>query len=432
MNVNQVIRNLVIRKGKYIASRAVYKSAMLCGQLSALAILLGIIYMIIDGANGVVGFYGYYLSGMLVCGLCIFLNRHEKYTLANVIFLINSNLLIYVFASNDTYTAGTYLYFIVCALMALALFGYQNKYISILFCLFSLGLFVLSYVYAVKISILTPEQQSLVHSESYIRTTFIFNFTIGLTLSVMIFLFLLKLNHHSEKQILLKNELLSKTNEELDRFVYSASHDLKAPLSSMLGLIEIAQLTNDPEEVKVCLQMMRGRIKNLDTFILEIINYSRNSRLALQKESFSLMDITKEVIDGLRYAEGFERIGFSYNFSPDLEVETDRARLRVVLNNLISNSLKYHDPSKQSPFVDIAATKRDQKLEIEIQDNGVGIAYEYQAKVFDMFFRASEQSTGSGLGLYIVKETIEKLDGNISLHSEIGRGTKFTIHLPLN
>lgn len=229
----------------------------------------------------------------------------------------------------------------------------------------------------------------------------------------------------------MKNELLSKTNQELDRFVYSASHDLKAPLSSMLGLIEIAQRTDDPEEVKACLAMMKGRVKNLDEFILEIINYSRNSRLEIHKEPVDLLALTKEVVDNLKYAEGFEQIYFKYNFPPDLKIKTDRGRLRVVLNNLISNSLKYHDSTKDNQVVEVNAYQESNYLKMMVKDNGIGIAAEHQTKIFEMFYRASEKSKGSGLGLYIVQETIQKMNGKIKVASDVGVGTSFEIEVPV-
>lgn len=431
MTLNELIRAILIGKDKYISVKSAYKSAMLRGQLALIAFFIGVAYLLIDWYNGIVAFSGYYLGLLLVCVVGMVLNRIEKYQSANFLLLSGANFFIYVFAGNDTYQAGTYLYFIISSLMALALFGYNHRYLAFLFCLISLGLFILSYVYQIKIMILTPEQQKMVYAEDYVRTTFIINFIMGLTVCVLIFFFLLNINHHSEKEILMKNELLSKTNQELDRFVYSASHDLKAPLSSMRGLIEIAQRTHDPEEVKACLDMMKGRIKNLDEFILEIINYSRNSRLELQKESVDLFELTKEVVDNLKYAEGFEQIYFKYNFPPNLKIQTDRGRLRVVLHNLISNSLKYHDSSKDNQVVEVSASLQSNHLKMMIKDNGIGIAAEHQAKIFEMFYRASEMSKGSGLGLYIVQETIHKMNGKIKVASDVGEGTSFEIEVPV-
>lgn len=430
MNLRGVIRNIVIGKGNFIATRATYKSAMLRGQLCVLFAFVSILYNFIDRFNGVTGFEIFYITSAIVALAGFWLNRIGKYTPANLILIFMANLLVYQFASNDTYRAGTYIYFIITSLSALSLFGYQERWLGLSFCFLSLCLFIASYVFEIKIVHLSQEQAAVVYSEQYVRTTFITNFIIALIVSVSIFYFLLEVNHYSENEILLKNDQLSKTNQELDRFVYSASHDLKAPLSSMLGLIEIAQRTEDPEEVKTCLGMMKERVNNLDDFIKEIIDYSRNSRLELKKDNFLLMDLMKEAVDGLRYAEGFENIYIIYNISSDLEVISDRRRMKVVLNNLIGNSFKYHDPAKENPMIEIVAIKENGDFKIEIKDNGLGIATEHQSKVFDMFYRASEKSKGSGLGLYIVKETIEKMSGKISVDSELGKGTRFIVQLP--
>jgi signal transduction histidine kinase len=430
MGFRNILRGWIIGKGKFITPHAAYKLAMLRGQLCLMFILVTSLYIFIDWFNGVAGFETFYIIGSVAGVIAFWLNRAGMYTVSNVILLFIGNALVYVFSSNDTYKAGTYMYFIITSLVALSLFGYDGRWKALLFCLLSLGLFITAYIFEVKVIGVSPEQAAIVYSEDYVRVSFITNFIIALTVSATIFYFLLDVNNYSENQILHKNELLSKTNQELDRFVYSASHDLKAPLSSILGLIEITQLTNDPEEIKTCLGMMKERVHNLDEFIIEIIDYSRNSRLELRKEKVRLLELAKEVADSLRYADGFENIYLTYKMPPELEVETDRARLRVVLNNLISNSLKYHDPDKESPLIEISATRQNGELKIEIRDNGLGIAPEFQAKVFDMFYRASEKSTGSGLGLYIVKETIEKMAGKISVDSQLGSGTTFTVTIP--
>jgi signal transduction histidine kinase len=432
MSFKKVTRNILIGKDTFIASRAEYKSAILRGQMAFVSIFVFALYIGIDSYNGISNFTGFYLLGISIATISIFLNRHSYYQSTNFLLLTTANFLAYVFASNDTYRAGTYIYLIVCCLLAFALYGYKYRIAAVLFCLVSVLLFFLSYVYEVKMFIHSPEVQKLIYAEEYVRASFITNFLIALVLCSLIFHFLLSINFHSENEILVKNDLLSKTNQELDRFVYSASHDLKAPLSSMLGLIEVAQRTDDPEEIKMCLGMMRGRINILDDFIREIIDYSRNARLELKKDKFSLLELTKEVVDGLKYAEGFENIYLKYNMPADLEVETDRARLRVVLSNLIGNSLKYHDPAKENPNVEISAVSRNNQLRIEVQDNGLGISEEHKPKIFDMFFRASEKSKGSGLGLYIVNETIKKLNGTVVVASKVGHGSTFEIVVPLS
>jgi cbb3-type cytochrome oxidase subunit 3 len=196
MTFSGLIRTFLIGKDKYITEKSAYKSAMLRGELALIAFSIGFVYLFIDWYNGIVAFTGYYFGLMFVCVIAIALNRKEKYKAANFILLAAANFLIYVFSANDTYRAGTYIYFIISGLMALALFGYKHRYLAILFCLISLGLFILSYVYQIKIIILTPEQQKMVYAEDYVRTTFIINFIMGLTVCVLIFFFLLNINHH--------------------------------------------------------------------------------------------------------------------------------------------------------------------------------------------------------------------------------------------
>ena len=234
----------------------------------------------------------------------------------------------------------------------------------------------------------------------------------------------------AEQQVLDQNILLAKTNAELDRFVYSTSHDLRAPLSSVLGLISIAEKTQDPEEVRHCLTMMKERIHHLEEFIREIIDYSRNSRVEVKRTPTNLYQLINDVVENLRHAQGSENIFVKYDIPKDLDLKTDGSRLKVVLNNLIGNSIKYSDQEKENQFISVKTSQEQDQVKILIEDNGVGISQEHHLKIFDMFYRASEKSQGSGLGLYIVRETVQKLGGDISFESIPGKGTTFEIVIP--
>ena len=234
----------------------------------------------------------------------------------------------------------------------------------------------------------------------------------------------------AETQIQKQNELLAKANEELDRFVYSTSHDLKAPLSSVQGLIAIAELTDDKEELKECLNLMKGRISNLNAFIADITNYSRNSRLGLSIEEVDLKSLLDEVFDDLEYFKGRADISFEMDFPESFSVSTDRKRLKVILGNLLNNAVKYHNYDLENPIVQIKAGHEESQDMIQVIDNGQGIALEHHSNIYDMFYRATERSDGSGLGLYIVKETVDKLQGSITLQSEVDTGSVFTLKLP--
>jgi PAS domain S-box-containing protein len=234
-----------------------------------------------------------------------------------------------------------------------------------------------------------------------------------------------------QHKIIHQNELLTKTNLELDRFVYSASHDLRSPLSSILGLINIAQKVTDPSEIETCLQLMQDQVNTLENFINEIQDYSRNSRKEIRLETIALDHFVTEIIESLKFSEKANRLWFECVIPNEIQLTTDTNRLRVILSNIIGNSIKYADLRKESPGITIESKMQNGVCILTVTDNGVGIADEHHSKIFDMFYRASESSKGSGLGLYIVKETLIKLGGEISFHSELGKGSTFEVKLPL-
>ncbi len=236
----------------------------------------------------------------------------------------------------------------------------------------------------------------------------------------------------AEEELALKNDQLAKTNEELDRFVYSASHDMRAPLSSLLGLIHLSEKTDRPEEVIIYLQMMKDRIKTMEGFIKEVTDYSRNTRLDLAPTQICLYDFVKEVVQNLAYAIVNKKVRIGIDIDTTLMVITDASRLKVVFNNLLSNAYKYHNFEQSDPYIVVSAIKRGEIILITVKDNGQGIAAEHHTRIFEMFYRASEKSEGSGLGLYIVKETLDKLRGNISVRSTEENGAEFTVTLPAN
>lgn len=237
---------------------------------------------------------------------------------------------------------------------------------------------------------------------------------------------------HTELQVLDQNELLKKANQDLDRFVYSASHDLRSPLSSVLGLLSIAEHTSSVDEIRTYHAMMRDRIQKLDSFVTEVLDYSRNNRQEIVKTPVSLAALIGEIVESLRFSEESSVIAITHHVHKDLVIETDSARLKIILNNLIGNSIKYCDRSKENPFIKIHSTLDDNGYcHIGVEDNGVGIDHPHQEKVFNMFYRATQQSKGSGLGLYITKEMVEKLGGKISMTSSPGKGTHLSVFLPV-
>ncbi len=226
-----------------------------------------------------------------------------------------------------------------------------------------------------------------------------------------------------------ENEL-KRTNFELDSFVYRASHDLRAPLRSVLGLINLARLEPDTEQRNMYLKLVEKSINKLDSFILDLTNFSRNSRLQIEVQEIDFRQIITECINNLRYMDHADKIKCIINTDLQYPFYSDITRITIVFQNMISNAVKYQRVEADNSFVEVNIKTHEGWADIEVRDNGRGIHNEYLEKIFDMFFRASEDSYGSGLGLYITKQVIEKLEGNLVVESEVNVGTSFRIRLP--
>ena len=177
--------------------------------------------------------------------------------------------------------------------------------------------------------------------------------------------------------------------------------------------------------------MMTDRVERLENFIKDIIDYSKNARTELRHEKVDFNALISEVTDNLKYFEGASSIEFKNEVSIDQPVLADKTRLSVVLNNLIANAIKYHDMRKEQRWIDVKVSDSMGEIKLVVSDNGTGIHKEHQQRIFEMFYRGTLQSTGSGLGLYIVKQAVEKMKGTITVQSEAGHGASFFITVPV-
>ncbi len=227
-----------------------------------------------------------------------------------------------------------------------------------------------------------------------------------------------------------RNQELMKVNSELDRFVYSASHDLRAPLTSILGLVRLTKLDDNPENRKQYLEMVEKSIHKLDGFIHDIINYSRNARTQLASVPIDFRTITSEIFEMLNFQDNSSKIKKIINVTGEGTFYSDRKRLDIVLYNLVTNAIKYHHTNHQEPWIKIDISYSSRSAVIKVIDNGPGIRKDHLENIFKMFYRADERSSGSGLGLFIARETVEKLKGTITVDSTRGKGSTFTVQIP--
>jgi PAS domain S-box-containing protein len=232
-----------------------------------------------------------------------------------------------------------------------------------------------------------------------------------------------------EENMRRNNTELRKANHELDRFVYSISHDLRSPLTSILGLLELIESESREPETLGHAAMIRTGINRLDRFIKNVLNYSRNNRQEPTIGPVPLPDAVNQAVLALGGIRECSDIDFKVDFTVETPFHTDAQGFNTIVENLVSNAIKFHRPGAADKFISITGKSTADRLSMEISDNGIGIEPEYHERIFDMFFRLSGKVDGSGIGLYIVQEIVSKLGGTIAVRSVPGTGTTFYIEL---
>jgi PAS domain S-box-containing protein len=225
---------------------------------------------------------------------------------------------------------------------------------------------------------------------------------------------------------------LEERNFELDQFVYKTSHDLRSPLSSILGMINLLKIEPDQSVYPEYVERIEGRVVRLDEFIQSMLNYSRNTRAELKREKIDYQEVIEDCLEDLKYYKGFDEVEKQFTISgKDTDFYSDNLRIKIICNNLISNAIKYQDTSKKHRVLDIQVAVSPQQTTLIFADNGIGIHSEYLHNISKMFYRATEEAEGSGLGMYIVRQTVDKLGGEIFIHSEGHlKGLTVTVEIP--
>lgn len=237
-----------------------------------------------------------------------------------------------------------------------------------------------------------------------------------------------KLKREARYALRKQNRELVKVNSELDKFVYSVSHNLRGPLASVMGLLNVADAK--PGNIDEIHTMMRRSVMKLDETLKEIIDYSNNARSEIVNVEIDWKSIIKTSLEKLQYLLHADKVKFTVD---DTEAQfpfySDPQRLALIFNSLYSNCILYC-PLDKTPAVNTKIAVAYDMVTISVSDNGIGITESCLPNVFNMFYRASERSSGAGLGLYITKETVKKLGGNISIEAQVHKGTTVTITIP--
>lgn len=228
-----------------------------------------------------------------------------------------------------------------------------------------------------------------------------------------------------------QNDELSKVNNELDSFVYSVSHNLRGPLASAMGLVNVAKTEGDLASIQEILNMMDSSFRRLDNILKDILDFARNARNEIQVEEINWFELIEDALKKVEYIQPLVHVEKIIRIGSIEHFYSDRSRLLMIITNIISNAILYCD-IHQKPFVNISVTTTNTQAAIIVTDNGIGIRKDILPKVFDMFYRGTEKSLGAGLGLYITREAVTKLGGTISMVSTEASGTIVTVLLPNN
>lgn len=223
-------------------------------------------------------------------------------------------------------------------------------------------------------------------------------------------------------------EELKIRNAELDNFVYKVSHDLRAPLSSMLGLAHLAAMPGNRDDLAGYVRLMGEKAMQLDHFISDVLSHSKNLKMEITVDRVDLPEIIGKTFSDLSYLAGSDQVRRAVSVEGE-DFFSDQWRLGEIFRNLISNAIKYRKLNRDAA-VNVKVHVNRHECQIVVEDNGIGVDPVLVPRIFEMFVRASDRSDGSGLGLYIVKNAVDRLGGTIQVESELQVGTRFRITLP--
>jgi signal transduction histidine kinase len=399
-------------------------------------LLVAILGMLVFTLTGIV--FGLYINLaidlVMIAGFLVAFYLISRFYLkaGKLVIFIVGNLILLLSASTLGPEAGNTFIFYPMFIGIFTLFSYRERRLILLCVAITLTNFI--FLEWTDYSFL----KTIELSSHYQYLTYLSSFLISAVMVAYFSYYHAKANTQTEDRLKklnarlqAQNRQLAKTNSELDSFVYKASHDLRAPLTSLLGLIEIVRIENDPEKLKSYSYLQEKLIRRLDTYIQDILTISRNSNQEIRREPIDFEQLVDQSLEQLKYLEHFPGIKKIIHIqSPPSTFYSDPQRITIVLNNLLSNAFRYADFTKGNPYVQLEISFSSTEMVLDLLDNGIGIHQAHINKVFQMFYRATDKTSGSGLGLYIVKEVIEKLAGKIRITSQAGQWTRFEIRIP--
>lgn len=217
---------------------------------------------------------------------------------------------------------------------------------------------------------------------------------------------------------------------ELDSFFYRISHDLKGPITSLMSLSYVAKLdVKDETALKFIndYETQAGRLNNILDGLLNLTKMSFNEET---KQAIDFQKIINDCVQSYKFLTNYDRVSFNIIVDTSIQYEAEWALVNAIFQNLIENGIKYARLEDNEPAIDITVKNQFDRILITASDNGIGMDEESVSKIFNMFFRVNRKIDGTGLGLHILKRAIEQLNGEVTVESTLGVGTRFQITLP--
>lgn len=227
-----------------------------------------------------------------------------------------------------------------------------------------------------------------------------------------------------------RTDIIENKNRELDSFFYRVSHDLKGPITSLMGLNNLTDREDVPADIRMYFNMYKKQTHRINNIVMELINLTMMDHKKENRKEIDFNELIKECIASYHYLDNFPLIQFKTEVNKDIGFVSEWSIVNTIIQNLLENAIKYARLENNDPEVRIVIDKNEDNVAIKVIDNGLGIDEASQANIFDMFYRASPIADGSGLGLYILKRAVERLDGKIELSSKPDVGSEFMVYLP--
>ena len=234
----------------------------------------------------------------------------------------------------------------------------------------------------------------------------------------------------ANSMLAIKNKELQKAYDELNKFAYSVSHDIRGPISGVLGAMSVTKEIDDLDEIKGIIALMENSLKKLDSYVVSMHDY-----YSMQRGEFRIKEIDfEQIFYELRslFSDTAKLMGVSFkvDIKQSETFRNDEIALKLIFKNLLSNAFKYQNEKNPDKAVDVSIEIENSMATISVKDNGIGILGSHIGQIFNLFYRTNNQDVGSGFGLYNVKNTLLKLNGQIEVNSIMHKGTTFKVTIP--